>query len=479
MKICALNDPNWELPYDLTPYLVRHEWETVDIHKATAVQEILEISKRDFDVVLNICDGAWDEDRPGIEVVQALERFNVPFTGADAGFYEPSRETMKRVCHFWGIGSPPGVTISGLVNLEQVTAHLRYPLIVKHPSSYASVLLTPASRVTNITDLRIQAERMIKIFGAALVEEFIDGREFSVLVAENPRDPFKPVAYVPVEFLFPPGESFKHENMKWVEYARMKCQRVDDQALVTRLQDISSKLFVGLNGAGYGRCDIRMNTQGELFILEINANCGMFYPPDDPGTADFILQFDPAGHLGFVDQILDAALARHKRRQARIEVRFDPLTGFGLYARSRFKTGEVVVPFEEQPRALVSRSHVMEHWDEDGIERFFRQAFPITDETWVMWEQDMSQWKPVNHACDPNAWLEGLDIVARRPIGPGEEITIDYATLYTDEMIPFECQCGSPDCRGTIQGMDHLLPSVERYAGHVSEYVRRKREINR
>ena len=46
---------------------------------------------------------------PGIEVVKALERLNLPFTGATSEFYEPSRVSMKRVCRELGIATPAHV----------------------------------------------------------------------------------------------------------------------------------------------------------------------------------------------------------------------------------------------------------------------------------------------------------------------------------------------------------------------------------
>jgi hypothetical protein len=53
----------------------KYEWQDVRIGKATAVVQIRELVARNAaDVYLNLCDGAWDEDRAGIEVVQALER---------------------------------------------------------------------------------------------------------------------------------------------------------------------------------------------------------------------------------------------------------------------------------------------------------------------------------------------------------------------------------------------------------------------
>jgi hypothetical protein len=36
---------------------------------------------------------------------------------------------------------------------------------------------------------------MIKEYGGALIEEFIDGREFTVLVAENPKDRNNPISF--------------------------------------------------------------------------------------------------------------------------------------------------------------------------------------------------------------------------------------------------------------------------------------------
>ncbi len=46
--------------------------------------------------------------------------------------------------------------------------------------------------------------------------------------------------------------------------------------------------------------------------LEINANCGIYYPPDEPGSADQCLAYDPAGHEGFTRQLVAAALRRHR-----------------------------------------------------------------------------------------------------------------------------------------------------------------------
>src|SRR5207244_12329740 len=148
---------------------------------------------------------AGDEDRAGIESVQTLERLGRPFTGATAKFYEPTREMMKRVCHFWGIKAPAYVFAADRESVELAATTLRFPLITKHPNSYSSIGLTKQSRVETAAALREQAQKMIDQFGGTLIEEFIEGREFSVLVAENADNELEPFAYQPVEFRFPNG----------------------------------------------------------------------------------------------------------------------------------------------------------------------------------------------------------------------------------------------------------------------------------
>jgi len=485
LKICIL-DPSYENSdspmkdydplSDVLRHLEGHECETAYIDKAKGVRQIIELSRRGFDVFINLCDGAWDEDRAGIEIVQTMERLGMAFTGATSTFYEPTRETMKKVCQFWGIKAPAYVLAKDDASIEVAARTLRFPMIAKHPNSYGSIGLTRDSRVERPAALRKQARKMIAAFGASLIEEFIDGREFSVLVVENADDPLKPFTYRPVEFCFPSGDSFKHFDMKWKDYAAMSCVQCEDDELAERLEDMSRKLFIGLNGAGYGRCDIRMNAEGELFLLEINPNCDVAYPLEESaGSADLILMHEPWGHRDFFEKIIRAALKRQQRAHKNWHLALDHKSRYGMYALENIYAGQLIDAHEEQPHVLVSQEHVRENWNPEQQRWFSEYAYPLTDEVFVSWSPDPEHWKPINHSCDPNAWLEGLDMVARRDIKAGEEITMDYATFYNEAMDDFVCHCGARKCRGIVRGTDYLKPFVEKYGEHVSDYVRAKR----
>lgn len=81
-----------------------------------------------------------------------------------------------------------------------------------------------------------------------------------------------------------------------------------------------------------------------------------------------------------------------------------------------------------------------------------------------------------NHSCSPNAGLEGqIAMVALRDIEPGEQVCFDYATCDGSPYDEFECQCGSPHCRGRITGNDWQIPDLQRrYAGHFMPYLQRR-----
>jgi D-alanine-D-alanine ligase-like ATP-grasp enzyme len=484
MRICILTyddtdltapHPETPVPCDPRPFVPDADWAEHRLEKETAVSSLIRIAQDRYDIYFNFCDGSWDSDAPGIEVVQTLERLDVPFTGAGSGFYDPSREAMKRVCAAWGLDYPAYVVALGPEDVERAADTLRFPLIVKHPASYSSVGLTPASRVTTVAGLREQVAAMARAYGGALIEEFIEGQEATVLVAENAADPASPITYMPVLYRFPDGETFKHYQLKWYDYHGLHAEPVRDAGLEERLRDVSGRMFAGLNGTGYGRCDIRIDADGRLFVLEINPNCGVYYPASDPGSADLCLLHDPAGHEGFTRHIMAAAQRRPQRRGRPWEVRANGTRGYGHFATRRIAAGERIVRFEETPHTLVTRSHVERVWTERDADWFRRYAWPLTDEVWVTWSRDPEEWRPINHSCEPNAWLEGLDVLARSPIAPGEEITLDYATFYNELMPSFECGCGADACRGTITGQDLMGDFVARYGDHVSDYVRRRR----
>ena len=98
------------------------------------------------------------------------------------------------------------------------------------------------------------------------------------------------------------------------------------------LRSATEKIFKGFNGVGYARLDFRVNDKGEIFFLEINFTCSVFYTDGYEGSADFVLKFDEAGQKGFLDQIIAEGIARHRRKKKPYIMKGNSIAGFGIYA---------------------------------------------------------------------------------------------------------------------------------------------------
>jgi len=345
MRVCVLSDEEIK-DFNPGPFLQGYEWEMVTM-KAPVLENLRALANQNrFDVYLNICEG-YDldeyeyeyeyysegeserdvepeadqmfEQKPGnvyegIEVIRALNALNLPYTGADESFFDPTREEMQAAADKNGIGFAKGYRVKSVEEAEELVKNLRYPIMVKHPQSYGSTGMYKESRADSLDEVKIQVDKICKEFGSARMEEFIVGREFNVLVVDNPDDFGDPFVYPPMEVIFPEGEEFWHTDVKWDYSLPLSFKRVTDPELEFRLQDMGKRLFVAMGGVGYGRCDIRMNENGELFILEINPNSGMFYFPNEYGPTDYMILYDEDGYKGFFDRIFQAAIIRQKMR---------------------------------------------------------------------------------------------------------------------------------------------------------------------
>lgn len=319
MYICVLTSApdDDDIPYDPSPYMKGYKWKQHMMEPTDVEKQIKTLVDEGVDVFVNLCDGTPDDALSGIALVHALEKYNAAFTGANSKFFDPTRDEMKNAARRVNVPTPNWIFVNRVEDAEKVVKKLKFPMLVKPPHGYASVGIRKNSRVENIEQLREQLKLSIEEFGRVLIEEFIEGREFTCLVAENPDDAENPISVKPVEFIFPDGESFKHYDMKWVDYEKMSVAPVKDAKIEKTLREQTLRVFKELRGNGYARCDYRMDANGDIYMLEINPNCGIFYPPNEPGSADFSLMNDKhINHTKFMKLIIRSGQKRQTVRAA-------------------------------------------------------------------------------------------------------------------------------------------------------------------
>ncbi|TAL46968.1 MAG: SET domain-containing protein-lysine N-methyltransferase [Chitinophagaceae bacterium] len=462
MKICVLQPDysttsvdykDYDPPRNLSKLMPEAEMDHVFINKLSTYKQLKALGKKGYDIFVNLCEGYPDWEVPGYDVYFNAEMLNLPITGPGTRLFDVPKKLMKYVAYCEGVRIPAYALINSLEEIEKATAQLNYPLFVKPAHAGDSLGVDEKSLVHSMKELKTKCASIIEEYGPLLVEEYIAGREFTVLVAADPNNEKDCVAFRPVEYIFPEGREFKTYALKTSELHPDCNFPCNDPVIDKQLREAAKRIFLGFGGVGYARMDFRMNTKNEIYFLELNFTCSVFYTDGYEGSADFILKFDGIGQDGFLRHIIAEGINRHKRKQKLYEVRGNAISGFGMYTVRNISSGELIFNGEEKPQRLVTLRQMQQTWSEEEKEHFRRYAYPISKEVFIIWDADPTEWAPQNHSCDANCAYDGLNVVALRDIDKGEELTLDYAHFLDKNMEPFHCNCGSPNCRGLIMGL--------------------------
>jgi D-alanine-D-alanine ligase-like ATP-grasp enzyme len=478
MKVCVLQPDysksgvdyrHYDPTRDLARLLPGHEVHHEALDKVSTYRQLKRLAPQGFDIYVNLCEGYLEWDVPSIDVIHSLESLGLPYTGPTPLLYDPPKPVMKYVAHTVGLATPMHALVdagqvakvaassAGLAAadavLRQATGHLRYPLFVKPAKAGDSLGVDEHAVVADHSALLAQTLALADEYPDLLVEEYIDGREFTVLVVGEESGKGHGTALSPIEYVFPPGFRYKSYALKTSELHPEANIRVQDPELARRLRDAAERVFAGFAGVGYARMDFRMDAAGTLYFLEVNFTCSVFYAEGSEGSADHILKLDGIGQSAFLQRIIAEGIARHRRRRKAYEMRGNGIAGYGIVATRAIAKGEVIFRGQERAARIVTRRHVETTWTAADRELFMHYAVPLSEAVYVIWDEDPNAWAPQNHSCEANTTYVGLDVLAARDIAAGEELTLDYAELLDERGADFTCRCGAPRCRGVVKGM--------------------------
>jgi len=339
--------------------------------------------------------------------------------------------------------------------------------------------LTKKSKVYNDDGVREQARILIEEYGGALVEEFIEGKEYTVLVFENQENQQEPIVLNPIEFIFKNEETFKHFDLKNINWQDMNTALLENAELSEQLIEMSKKAFICMYGTSFGRMDVRVTDRGELFFLEFNPMAKIFCPPDEMGSSDFILKHEKTTTAEKkIYHLMRIAFETHRKKQEPYHVFFrDVYGGLGIFAKRDIKKGEIIMTEEEKAKYVVSKKYAEKNFKGLMGEWFRNYAYPLSDQIWATWSDNPDDWNPVNHSCNPNIWYEEdvMTTVSMKDIKKGEELTMDYCTFLIESDLTFDCECGESCCRKRFTGKDYMIKELqEKYKGHFGIHVERK-----
>lgn len=229
------------------------------------------IKKLDVDIVFNICEGLATRNRES-EVPVILDLYKIPFVGSDGLTLGLTLDKVmaKKVFVFEGVPTPKYFVADKKTKLSDFKG-MRFPLIVKPRHEGSSKGISENSIVTDMKGLTSQiAEVVDRYHQTALVEEFIRGGEFTVLVIGNN----KPVALPPVQIQIAGCLEAGDQVYTWrrlegtdIQYI---CPPKITKDLDRKLRDIAIRAYKAVECRDFARVDFRVDEKGKPFVLEIN-----------------------------------------------------------------------------------------------------------------------------------------------------------------------------------------------------------------
>lgn len=254
-------------------------------------------------MVFNMAYGIQGECRY-THVPAMLEMAGVPYTGSSPLGHALALDKVvtKDLIRAAGIPTP---NYKVMTRFDQQPLALRFPVIVKprHEStSFGLRLAFDREQLKEAVALIVEQYQQ-----EALVEEYIDGREICVALLGNEDMEFLPLVeqeFGDREQRIVTWEDKLHKTP--VETGKI-CPAPVSEELAERLQCISLATFRACHCRDYARVDIRIDPDGNPYVLEINSMASL------GGTGSYVLAASIAGYsfAALVNRILDVAHLRY------------------------------------------------------------------------------------------------------------------------------------------------------------------------
>jgi len=273
------------------------------------------------DLVFNLVETFADDDSFEMNIAAVLQMLGVRFTGSSPRVMAVRQDKglTKKLLAFHDVRCPQFATFDH-DNIE-FAGKMRFPLLVKPLHGDASAGVGDSSLVT---DFRSLVERIAfihtELHDTALVEEYIEGREFYVSVLGN--DPPEVLPLVEMDFSDLP-EGYPHIYGREAKFDEKSVHFAGTNAVIAT--DLSAELrhrieMTGLAAAqamevsDYARVDIRVARDGQPYVVEVNAN------PYLEQTGAYALAALQAGysHRGLINQIVEIAWERWERSDPKL-----------------------------------------------------------------------------------------------------------------------------------------------------------------
>jgi D-alanine-D-alanine ligase len=274
----------------------------------------------DVDLVFNVCERINDSSLLEPHVASLLDVLKIPYTGSNPFTLSLciDKIRVKKLLSYHKIPTPEWDYIYTLE--DKVRSDLKFPLIVKPANTDNSIGITNDSVVKDEVELQKQLRYVVEELGRpALIEEYIEGDEYDVSILGSEEDDLRvlplsrsifdkmPQGYwhiYPFEAKWDKGSVYK-ESIEIQRPAKNISKKLE--ALIS---EIALDTYNILDCHDYGRVEIRVDKNGNPYVLELNPNPAIAEGDCVPDV------FELAGkdYGDFLEEVIRMAIKRYKNR---------------------------------------------------------------------------------------------------------------------------------------------------------------------
>ena len=282
-------------------------------------QSLYGLGKCGADLIFNLTESYAGDDTKEMNVAAYMDLLGIAYTGAGphAHFLAQDKATAKKMFAFHNIRTPYFAT-AYRGNIEH--AHdVKFPLIVKPQSEDGSIGIDAEAVVTGVKELMERVEYVQNEFDSpALIEEYIEGREiYAAILGSYEHTEVLPLVELDLSKL-PEGtpkiasRDVKFERgSKAYKLTKSKIAEDLDEATIQKLADTALAAYQAVKLRDYGRIDMRLTPQGDVYVIEANPN------PWLSSKHEFAMAAKKSGrpYTQLIGEIVDLAIQRTRPRK--------------------------------------------------------------------------------------------------------------------------------------------------------------------
>jgi len=289
-----------------------HEVETLAVFDK--VTDIIEkITAYQPDIVFNLSESFYNNRAHEANIPALLDLMKVKYTGSGPGALQLCKDKAlaKKVLAYHRVRLPRFVVSHRAHPLRRLRRFV-FPAFIKPVGEESSDGISKAAFARDESEAIERVRYLHQKFSCdVLIEEYIEGRELYLSVLGNTRLSVFPPREIFFEQVPDDAPKFATFHAKWNQRYREKWGITNGPAkplpegVAEHLTDLARKVYGLLKIRGFGRIDVRLTPQGDVYFLEANPN------PSLARDEDFAQSAAAAGtdYDTLIQQILSAALA--------------------------------------------------------------------------------------------------------------------------------------------------------------------------